>query len=745
MKHFSIALLTLAFVLSSGTTFASLTQTEVSQLYVAVFGRASEGDGNRYWQSDPASTSMTSTANIMLNTTPAMTYFGPTLDNPQAFIEHIYSNTLGKTYTEDPSGVDYWVQELNQGKTKGEVIAALIVAAQDPVNSGAAQDRFNNKVDVSDFCADKIAEYTDLDTFKGFIDSVTSEMSTASNAKYAIFTSNGADSQSPANGDYRSHTEFSLSRGSGHHISMSKNGYRSVAGAEDGQILLYGPDQETALFTYDTWSDTGTQGQANAVAMSYVGNAFVVGTTGGHLYYFYSDSSTPFFKYDLFQERQMDTAVRKGDPSFEGVAISDDGMRFLALSQEHLYFFEWDRVANQVALVQKIPMETTAVSLLKASNDCLHAVVTTKVEGNPYQTTLYYVTENGIQWQYKVASENGGNAWVLPAAISGDGQKIIIGGDSRAYFFDVSSSSPQWTFPVNQSDHVVSAVAISDDGKRAACSSYDYIFFFDDTSSNTDSFRFNGYSRGGDRYTYPAIYSQNGIDEINYGIGLYPEALSMSRDGEYFLAASYSYGFLYYFHRSETEPIRIFVMDDFAPSDTTLSPDGDWIMVAGVSGEIRRHEVAPVEVLKYDMPVTISLPFPLNVLPFSTGKITVDYKIFKPGRAATLNQHWKLLNGPLGAGVPLVPTDINCTGQTEWSGESDPSLNHVLAEGNQTVSDQHEITLPKCSAIDIGGSVESFILVGEMEPGDKNIAASNQQILSYSSQVAVKFSVSTSN
>jgi hypothetical protein len=46
MKHFSIALLTLVFALSSGSAFASLTQTEVSQLYIGVFGRASEGSVN---------------------------------------------------------------------------------------------------------------------------------------------------------------------------------------------------------------------------------------------------------------------------------------------------------------------------------------------------------------------------------------------------------------------------------------------------------------------------------------------------------------------------------------------------------------------------------------------------------------------------------------------------------------------------------------------------------------------------
>ena len=174
-RSFVTIIFFLAVTLLGSTAWAALTQTQVSQLYVGVFGRASEGGGNSYWQNDPSSTSMTVTANVMLNTEPAKAYFGATLYDNRAFIEHIYFHTLGKTYTEDPDGVDYWVGELYGGKSKGEVIAALIVAAQLPENAGAAQDQFNNKVQVSNYCADRITDYTDLDTFTGFIAGVTDD------------------------------------------------------------------------------------------------------------------------------------------------------------------------------------------------------------------------------------------------------------------------------------------------------------------------------------------------------------------------------------------------------------------------------------------------------------------------------------------------------------------------------------------------------------------------------------------
>jgi hypothetical protein len=164
----------------------ALTKTEVSQLYVSVFGRASEGEGNTYWQADAAATDMSTTADIMLDTDAAKEYFGDTLNDNQKFIEHIYQNTLGKTATEDPDGVAYWVAQLEAGKSKGTVVAELVSAAQDPANAGNAQDQFNNKVSVSDYTADTLAKFTTTEAFTGYISGVTHEASTVTDAKTAV-------------------------------------------------------------------------------------------------------------------------------------------------------------------------------------------------------------------------------------------------------------------------------------------------------------------------------------------------------------------------------------------------------------------------------------------------------------------------------------------------------------------------------------------------------------------------------
>jgi len=187
---FLIRLFTGLFLLTAiGTLHAAdLTQTQVSQLYVSIFGRASEGEGNAYWRANQED--MTLAANAMLATEAAQSYFGATLSDNQKFIEFIYENTLGKTYSEDSEGVNYWVSELVNGKSKGEVVSTLINAVMDTAYQGLpAQDRFINKVSVCNYTADKISkvpDVNDLSAFKGYIDTVTEDDATVVTARAKV-------------------------------------------------------------------------------------------------------------------------------------------------------------------------------------------------------------------------------------------------------------------------------------------------------------------------------------------------------------------------------------------------------------------------------------------------------------------------------------------------------------------------------------------------------------------------------
>jgi hypothetical protein len=157
--------------------WADLSKTQVSQLYVSIFGRASEGQGNTYWQTFE---DMPSAADAMLDTQAAQDYFGTSLNSNQAFIDHIYLNTLNKDYWDDPMGITHWTNELNSGKTRGEVVTQLVGVIGDYAPGGPHYDpddvatvtayhQFTNRVGVSDYMADAIwAPPSDWETVTHF-------------------------------------------------------------------------------------------------------------------------------------------------------------------------------------------------------------------------------------------------------------------------------------------------------------------------------------------------------------------------------------------------------------------------------------------------------------------------------------------------------------------------------------------------------------------------------------------------
>ena len=164
MKRKAIIFVLLTILLVPATAWAGLTKTQVSQLYVSIFGRASEGEGNSYWQSQPEKVTA---ASAMLDTDAAKDYFGANLNTNQAFIEHIYLNTLNKTISDDFDGISYWVNMLDTGISRGEAVASLIDAINDYAPDGpyynpddsatvAAYNQFTNRVEVSDYMADNV-------------------------------------------------------------------------------------------------------------------------------------------------------------------------------------------------------------------------------------------------------------------------------------------------------------------------------------------------------------------------------------------------------------------------------------------------------------------------------------------------------------------------------------------------------------------------------------------------------------
>jgi hypothetical protein len=163
----------------------SLSKTEVSELYVAIFGRPSERGGSEYWSNIYYSASII--ADGMLNDPSAIAYFGESINSNQAFIEHIYFNTFGRTLEDDPTGIAFWVSALDAGYSRGFIVTEMITALKrDEPNDSPALNQFLNRVEVSNYYADEVEEGLEESYFKDDGLQVTDDTSSVTTAKLQI-------------------------------------------------------------------------------------------------------------------------------------------------------------------------------------------------------------------------------------------------------------------------------------------------------------------------------------------------------------------------------------------------------------------------------------------------------------------------------------------------------------------------------------------------------------------------------
>jgi hypothetical protein len=128
-------------------------RTDVSKLYVSLFGRAPDSEGLGYWVNELAAKSFAEVANSMYATSPARAYYPSWMTNAE-IVTSFYVNTLGRT--PDDEGKAYWTAKLNAASGKvGAVIAEMI---QNVVNYNgddaaglASKALFMNKVTVAQY------------------------------------------------------------------------------------------------------------------------------------------------------------------------------------------------------------------------------------------------------------------------------------------------------------------------------------------------------------------------------------------------------------------------------------------------------------------------------------------------------------------------------------------------------------------------------------------------------------------
>jgi S-layer protein len=133
-------------------------RTQVSQLYVSLFGRAPDGEGLGYWVGQLAGgKTVAQVAQDMFNVTAARAYYPSFMTNDE-IVAAFYVNVLGRTA--DAEGQAYWVGKMNAtGATKGSVIADMINAVVNYTGTDAAGVKskalFANKVEVAQYYGEK--------------------------------------------------------------------------------------------------------------------------------------------------------------------------------------------------------------------------------------------------------------------------------------------------------------------------------------------------------------------------------------------------------------------------------------------------------------------------------------------------------------------------------------------------------------------------------------------------------------
>lgn len=118
---------------------------EVARYYSTILDRAAEVDGLDFWASFDGIMSNADMANNMLNSVEGQARFG-NMSNGQ-FVEAMYQNVLGRH--SDEAGYNYFVNFLENGQTRGQVISGVIDYLTVDKTDKAAYDYLYNKTNLS--------------------------------------------------------------------------------------------------------------------------------------------------------------------------------------------------------------------------------------------------------------------------------------------------------------------------------------------------------------------------------------------------------------------------------------------------------------------------------------------------------------------------------------------------------------------------------------------------------------------
>jgi S-layer protein len=156
-------------------------RTEISNLYVSLFGRAPDGEGLGFWVSSYANgNTIAKIAQAMYETTPARAYY-PLFATPSEVVTTFYTNVLGRA--PDAEGLAYWVKEYTAAATQGAFFEKLISNVVNYTGTDAAgltsKSLFANKVAVAQYYGEQNGTVAGATTALSGVTEVAASVDTA--------------------------------------------------------------------------------------------------------------------------------------------------------------------------------------------------------------------------------------------------------------------------------------------------------------------------------------------------------------------------------------------------------------------------------------------------------------------------------------------------------------------------------------------------------------------------------------
>jgi len=184
-------------------------KTYLYAYYIALFGRAPEGSAIKYWEDNVSdekdlALKMVMAAENLIEKNSEYEKIYPqyvninlkNYDSIKKIIETIYSNIFNKTYDDDPEGIDYWTNNIIDGKlTLQDAIYSIVKATLTTNWSGEAYKAYKtflNRIEASKYVSENIYNFDgDFLKFQNFVKKVDDTEDSVEKVKEEINTLKG--------------------------------------------------------------------------------------------------------------------------------------------------------------------------------------------------------------------------------------------------------------------------------------------------------------------------------------------------------------------------------------------------------------------------------------------------------------------------------------------------------------------------------------------------------------------------